>query len=646
LTTDEPALPEAQDEPREEEQRPLTEEELLGADQEVLLGDDEQSELANKALRALARASRSYLIYDPRNEAIRAFLEEVKRSFELYSQKYGDLDLHIRPFELMLGRRAVYLERDRERSLAFKLFRDGVRRMTIQAGVDWHELTQLLGVLSVRYVGIRQNPAEDDIVTLLWKAGFSHINIEAVEGFVPEDDDDPGGGLPAIGADGMLGGAPVGGSVGSPIGPPGGPSTSASILGGEPGQGDATAAHAAHAGADAAFQRAAYKVPAGFDLPPPDLYDEKPVHYRSLREVEKEALLEEDASTYLPDLVLQLIQELLQIARDPTDPLAFDNVVHMIRDARDFLLTENQLDTLLALFAELNDFHANCPADDLDELDRLLATMASTGALRRVLKTIPREAISPPKEFYELLEVMPGDPLPALVELLGDERDQSTRRHLRITLESYLPARAALVVEAFQAASGGVAADLIRVLANAAPEAAQQAVADIASSSDTTVQLEFLKLAEHLPVSTTTRTMLVQLLRSTDEEVRIRTLEVVVGMGERGAFTAVQRFAEQRAKKGANTAELEACGRAMARLHPARAFDMFREWASYGGLLARLAQRGQPLRRVAIAGMELVDHSEVEGLLRTVAAKGDEDERQAALATLMRRQRTLAGEDA
>ena len=630
MSTDDTTLPAARDEApveEEHERRELTPEELLGADEEIKLGSDEQSELANKALRALARASRSYLIYDPRNEAIRAFLEEVKRSFEAYSSRYGDMDLHIRPFELMLGGQAVYLERDRERSLAFKLFRDGVRRMTIQAGVDWHELTQLLGVLSVRYVGIRQNPAEDDIVTLLWKAGFSHINIEAVEGFVPEDDDDPGAGMPMVGADGNMVGA---GGMPGESGP-----TNYDTKTQEPGGG----------GGGRGFGRAAYKVPAGFDLPPPELYDEKEVHFRALRDVEKQALLEEDASTYLPDLVLQLIHELLEVALDPTDPLAFPQVVHMIRDARDFLLTENQLDTLLALFGELNDFAEACPDEDRDEVERLLATMASAGALQRVVKTIPRDAVSPPEEFYELLRLMPGDPVPALVELLSGQRDIATRRHLRIALEHYLPDRAPVLVEAFHGASGGVAADLMRVLANAAPEAAQQAVSDIANSGDVEVQLEFLKLAEHLPVSTTTRSLLVQLLHSNDEEVRIRTLEVVVGMEEKGAFVAVHRFAEQRAKKGASDEELEACGRAMSRVHPARAFELFSEWARFGGLFSRLTNQGKPLRRVAIAGLELLAHSEVEAILRTIAAKGDEDERQAALGTLMRRQRVLSGEE-
>ena len=154
----------------------ILEEELLQDDQVV--GESERAKLANDALRALARATRSYLIYDPRNAAIAAFLRAVKESFELYSESFGEMALVVRPFELLLDGEVVYLERERERSLSFKLFRDGVRRLFIREGVSWEELTKLLEILSIRFVGVRMD--EDDVLTLLWKAAFDNIEVEAV----------------------------------------------------------------------------------------------------------------------------------------------------------------------------------------------------------------------------------------------------------------------------------------------------------------------------------------------------------------------------------------------------------------------------------------------------------------------------------
>ena len=164
-----------------------TEPNVLGVSDEHALGDSEQGRSINEGLRALSRAARSFLIYDTNNDAIRLFLEDYREAMET-ALLYGPVSLEIRPFELVMGNEVVYLDRNRERSLAFRMFRDGVRRLEIEPNVPWSELLKLLEILSVRYTGVRQN--EDDIVTLLWKAGFQEIEIVAVEGFVPEEEEE------------------------------------------------------------------------------------------------------------------------------------------------------------------------------------------------------------------------------------------------------------------------------------------------------------------------------------------------------------------------------------------------------------------------------------------------------------------------
>ena len=153
---------------------------------EAAVGGSERGIATNNALRALSRAARSFMLYEPRNQAIRDFLRDYRENMTATLSAHGPMELDIRPFEMTRGGEVVYLERDRERSLAFRLFRDGVRRITVQPAVAWEELLRLLEILSIRYTGIRQS--EDDIVTLLWKAGFKHIGVVAVEGFVPDEE--------------------------------------------------------------------------------------------------------------------------------------------------------------------------------------------------------------------------------------------------------------------------------------------------------------------------------------------------------------------------------------------------------------------------------------------------------------------------
>ena len=129
-------------------------------------------------LNQLATAARSFLLYDARNDAIRRSLVLLLEGFEDALRGEQAIHLDVRPFEIELEGVRVYLNRDRERSLAFRLYRDGIRTLVFRDGFGGLELARLLEILSVRYTGIHQH--EDDTVTLLWKAGFRFLEVVAV----------------------------------------------------------------------------------------------------------------------------------------------------------------------------------------------------------------------------------------------------------------------------------------------------------------------------------------------------------------------------------------------------------------------------------------------------------------------------------
>ena len=137
---------------------------------EVALGGTPAGRATNEALRAIARTARSFLIYDTRNDAIRGFLADMQEKIYSALKQYGEMSLEIRPFEMVRGAEVVYLERDRDRSLAFRLFRDGVRRLTLSPDVAWEEILRLLEILSIRFTGVRQQ--EDDVVNLVAQIWF------------------------------------------------------------------------------------------------------------------------------------------------------------------------------------------------------------------------------------------------------------------------------------------------------------------------------------------------------------------------------------------------------------------------------------------------------------------------------------------
>jgi hypothetical protein len=554
---------------------------------EASLGSSAQGRSASACMRALARASRAYLIYDPSNEVIKTFLAEVQRSIREHLANYDELDLQVRPFELVLGDEVVYRETDWERSLSFKLFRDGVRRLTIGSGATWPELVQFLAILSIRYVGVSLD--EDDVLTLLWKASFKHIDIEAVEGFVPTDDEDE----PDLAA----GGASVRGFF----------------------DGFASTGEGARA-------------PADFDLPAPNLEWEEPPSFQAVSEDARVALRDEYGSRQLPRDLVQLVGALMTAIENPADLLSIEEAVPFLTEVRDFLLNEEEVSLLLKVARRIargwqvmgRGASEDRAVADRAALDGLVDGFTSLDALRRILATVPDSAASPSDAYEGLLELHRHDPLQTLFDLLEVERSATARRFTRQLIERRLPERVDDVIARFSDSKPAVAADLLRVLASGAEEESRTLLNDVVHRGASEVKLEFLSQMGRV-MSGNQRAFLVLLLSAPEEEVRVRALDVVGGLGERGGWAPVHRQLDHRVADGSSNEELDALGRALARIDPDRAVLELLPVVGKKRLFHSFRPKDVRARRAAVAAMcQLVDRPESRLALEQVASKEDE----------------------
>lgn len=249
------------------------------------LATSAEGQAAAAFVAALTRAARAFTLYDPGNALVRQFLADYKAKGEAATAS-GPVALEVRPFELVRGGETVYREEDRERSLAFRLFRDGVRRVTFDRRVSFEELLALLQILAIRYTGVRQS--EDDAVTLLRKAEFHTISFVAVEGYVPEEEEAARG---------------------------------FRQVGGEP--------------------------PPGFDTPLPRLPAPGPVAYVPVPYEALAALRGEEAADALPFVTIQLAAELLAWCN--RGALTAGEVGQFLAEVRDYLVEDRRLAALAQL---------------------------------------------------------------------------------------------------------------------------------------------------------------------------------------------------------------------------------------------------------------------------------------------------------
>lgn len=561
--------------------------------EEQRLGSTDRGTAANDAIRSLSRAARSFLIYDTHNEAIRTFLKAYKEDMQTVLA-LGELDLEVRPFEMLLDGEVVYLERERSRSLAFRMFRDGVRRLTIQADVSWEELLRLLQILSIRYTGVRQN--EDDIVTLLWKAGFQHIAIVAVEGFVADEEE----------------------------------------------LGDADERRQRRKDRAAQQGGGSFEVPADWDLPAPELPDQgAPLGFFALDEVRVSAVRAEVASMNLPEHALHLVRRMLAAAADPVETITLAEVAPLVGEVRDFLLSEGQLERLLELVQLIGSHRAL----DADWVSAQIDAATGVRAMRRILHTLPKGIQEAPEEMVELVRLSGREPVGVMVEALGTESTPRIRRVARNLLSRFVVDHLGLVSEAMASAPSDVAAVLFTAVVDADPALAIPLVGVAQSRAERELELELFRYAQLPEAAPQRRPLLEALVSSSAMQVRLDSIKM---LAQDGDVRAVPLFLRRLEEEGETLSEAEAIalGEALVTLGGDRVLPRILGWVKPKGLrdmVGGVTLAGRMRQWAGVAGLGLSDRDEAEGVIRWLSKRVDNDMHAHCMRTLVKMRRRRAG---
>jgi hypothetical protein len=545
------------------------------------------------ALRALAHVSRSFVLYDAANERIRVFLEDVRSKVELLLSTHGDIALEVRPWDMVLDGEVVYTDKDRERSLSFRLYRDGVRRLTLRAELEWPELVLLIGILSIRFKGVRTQ--EDDIVTLLWRAEFKHIEIAAVEGVIANEED--------------------------PL--------------------DLQAGAAGAAGARDAMQAMIFAAPYAFTYPWPNLTERATVEHRPVPPELLVRIADEEGAAALPAECLQLVRAVLAGLSEANDPLALEEVTPVLREVCGFLVGDHCLDALAEVI------HAVKGAPGLgDEARReLLGVCGDAEVVRRAVVAMDPAAATPPAALIELMALVPGDHLATLLELFtSGSRHRGSPAFARL-LESQVKGQGGRLAEHLAGADAAATIDLFRILAGADPAGATEAALALVRRPEAEVQLEAVRRLAAVEYGGKVGRALVAALASSFAEVRAQALATLVRNREGRAFDAVA----ERTRRSAGelpVAEAKSSGEALALLDPVKARALFREWVRPQGLLGRLGPGQATLRWAAVAGLAHLPGGDSEELLVWLSRHAGEElarQSEAALAALRGGQGTRHG---
>jgi len=480
--------------------------------------------LASKSIESLTKASRACLLYDFENAAVEDFLKELDFRLEKVLV-HGALDLEVRPFELLRNGEVVYAEHDREKSLAFRLYRDGIRNLVIDPEVAWEEIVQLVGILSIRYSGIRQQ--EEDIVTLFRKSDFECIHVRTVTSYAAIDDE-------LIAADG------------------------------------ATAT---------VFRRLPSQLLEGladFDHPPPQVSEDGEVAYRPIPGKRLEQLHHECRPEAVPDLCLRLVERLMAAITTAADPVEVDPCIPLLRDVRDFLLSEGFAEPLHDVVRFVHQAAKDLP--NAHDRQTVIEVFADNEAFAAMVDASIADGKTSPM-LIEIAAEASKDRFGDLVNVLASRWSGTGCTVGRDIVVSGFGPRIPELGDLILKTHGPIASILLEAAADSDPEFAIHLALAMLRREDRGGQLKALEILDRLPYrSEIGRVVTRHSLQSSDSEICHRAAKLLVAKGERRAAPVLSRIIGERVSTNTDPERLQDLVGCLARLDTPGAIQLIESW--------------------------------------------------------------------
>ncbi len=122
----------------------------------------------------LSKGLRATQLYLPNNPVYQRAVDNIRAALRQIWQATDDLVFDVGETEVRWEDAVVYSQDNRSESIAWTLYKDGVRSLAFKPGIEEVEIVRFLGVL--HQAKSLQADAPDDLLTLLWAQDFQFIS--------------------------------------------------------------------------------------------------------------------------------------------------------------------------------------------------------------------------------------------------------------------------------------------------------------------------------------------------------------------------------------------------------------------------------------------------------------------------------------
>ncbi len=475
----------------------------------------------SELIQAIVKALRAFQMYLPNNPIYQRAIQNVRNALGPIWAVTDELVLHVAETDLTWEEQSVYHQINKSESVAWSLFKDGMRELTIHKGAEAEELPRLLATINqARFL-----PADagDDLLTLLWALEFEHIKYRFIDFF-----------------------AEGGGELPGPSGPAGG-STSA----------EERRAQVA--------EEAPARLKGVIDLDDVDstLYflDEEEIRYLA-REVEEE---------YKRDFRGGALNVLFDLVETQTEGGVRDEVLGVLEQLFPNLLTSRDFRSAAAVLREsklLKERATNLRLEQTQRLDGFVARLSELAIVGQVLQSLDEASgLGLDNDAAGLLRELRATALEPLVSWLPNLSSAPLRKMLEDVVDKLASSNIAEVQRLLRQPDSPALPGIVALCGRLQLHHAVPGFTEVISHPDAAVRLAAVQTLSQLG----TPGALTLLDRAIDDSDRLVRLAAVRGAGARGYKGALRRI------------EAVVLGKIAKRDRPDREDGLFRGLRSHSG---------------------------------------------------------------
>ena len=128
----------------------------------------------DQIILGLTKSFKAMQMYGMNHASFLNFFTPFFQKLSAFLKEHNELELKVEEFGLIHAGRVVYKEEEMDLSIAFRLFKDGIRSIGFMSGLTSDELLLFIDVIS-------RPGREWDIALGLWECNFTHITFYVVE---------------------------------------------------------------------------------------------------------------------------------------------------------------------------------------------------------------------------------------------------------------------------------------------------------------------------------------------------------------------------------------------------------------------------------------------------------------------------------